>query len=166
LNLIHHSFDLYIRRTRILDACATIIGGTENASHFMFRDIPETGVSQSIDTFNRSDQHNVRSCHPPFITLTQRRPKPPLDSPHTSMMECIMTTTPTTQSHTPPFDAQRVAVLRQALDIAVEQIAVQHRTPATKAMMAQIIIRHAADGITDTSALVNHAVQAGAAGAP
>ena len=82
------------------------------------------------------------------------------------MMECIMTTNPTTQSHTPPFDAQRVAVLRQALDIAVEQIAVQHRTPATKAMMAQIIIRHAADGITDTSALVNHAVQAGAAGAP
>jgi hypothetical protein len=33
-------------------------------------------------------------------------------------------------------------------------------------MMAQIIVRHAADGITDTGALVNHAVQAGAAGAP
>lgn len=77
-----------------------------------------------------------------------------------------MTTNPTTQSQTPPFDAQRVAVLRQALDTAVEQIDVQHRTPATKAMMAQIIIRHAADGITDTSALVNHAVLAGAAGAP
>jgi hypothetical protein len=81
-------------------------------------------------------------------------------------MECIMTTNQTTQTQRPPFDAQRIAVLRQVLDIAVEQIAVQHRTPATKAMMAQIIVRHAADGITDTSALVNHAVLAGAAGAP
>jgi hypothetical protein len=81
-------------------------------------------------------------------------------------MECIMTTNPTTQPQTPPFDAQRIAALRQVLDIAVEQIAVQYRTPATKAMMAQIIVRHAADGITDTGALVNHAVQAGAAGAP
>ncbi|QUS41151.1 hypothetical protein RPMA_21620 [Tardiphaga alba] len=73
-----------------------------------------------------------------------------------------MTTTIQTQT----FDAQRVAVLRQVLDIAVEKIAVQHRTPATKAMMAQIIVRHAADGITDTGALVTHAVRAGADGAP
>jgi hypothetical protein len=77
-----------------------------------------------------------------------------------------MTTTQTTQSQMPPFDAQRIAVLRQVLDIAVEQIAVQYRTPATKAIMAQIIVSRAADGITDTSALVSHAVQAGAAGAP
>lgn len=77
-----------------------------------------------------------------------------------------MTTNQTTQSQTLPFDAQRIAVLRQALDIAVEQIAVQHRTPATKAMMAQIIVRHAADGITDATALVSHAVRAGAEGAP
>ena len=78
-----------------------------------------------------------------------------------------MTTNNTkTPQQTPPFDAQRVAVLRQVLDIAVERIAVQHRTPATKAMMAQIIVRHAADGITDTGALVTHAVEAGAAGAP
>jgi DNA-binding FadR family transcriptional regulator len=81
-------------------------------------------------------------------------------------MECIMTTNPTKQPGSLPFDPQRVAALRQVLDIAVEQIAVQHRTPATKAMMAQIIVRHAADGITDASALVSHAVRAGADGAP
>jgi hypothetical protein len=81
-------------------------------------------------------------------------------------MECIMTITTKAPQQKSPFDAQRVAVLRQVLDIAVERIAVQHRTPATKAMMAQIIVRHAADGITDTSTLVTHAVEAGAAGAP
>lgn len=77
-----------------------------------------------------------------------------------------MMTTPASRPGAPSFDPQRVAALRQVLDIAVEQIAVQHRTPATKAMMAQIIVRHAADGITDASALVGHAVRAGADGAP
>ena len=52
------------------------------------------------------------------------------------------------------------------MDIAVEQIAVQYRTPATKAMMAQTIVRQAADGVTDAHDLVSHAVRAGANGAP
>ncbi len=72
-----------------------------------------------------------------------------------------MTTDPT-----PKFDANYVAKLRQVLDMAVEQIAVQHRTPATKAMMAETIVRHAAGGITDAHALMSHAVSAGANGAP
>ena len=72
-----------------------------------------------------------------------------------------MTTDPT-----PKFDANYVATLRQVLDIAVQQIAVQHRAPATKAMMAETIVRHAAGGITDAHALVSHAVTAGANGAP
>jgi len=76
-------------------------------------------------------------------------------------MECIMMTNPT-----PNFDVSYVATLRQVLDIAVEQIAVQHRTPATKAMMAQTIVRQAADGVTDAHILVSHAVRAGANGAP
>lgn len=67
---------------------------------------------------------------------------------------------------TPNFDASYIATLREVLDIAVQQIAVQHRTPATKAMMAQTIVRHAAGGITDPSALVSHAVRAGAEGVP
>jgi hypothetical protein len=76
-------------------------------------------------------------------------------------MECIMTTEPTQK-----FDAKYVSVLREVLDIAVEQIAVQHRTPATKAKMAETIVRSAADGITDAQALVSYAVRAGAEGAP
>jgi hypothetical protein len=72
-----------------------------------------------------------------------------------------MSTTPS-----PKFDPTYVATLRQVLDIAVEQIAVQHRTPATKAMMAETIVRDAAGGITDAHALVSHAVSAGANGAP
>lgn len=67
---------------------------------------------------------------------------------------------------TPHFDVSYVATLRQVLDIAVEQIAVQHRTPATKAMMAETIVRQAAGGVTDAHDLVSHAVRAGANGAP
>ncbi|KIZ44194.1 MULTISPECIES: hypothetical protein [Rhodopseudomonas] len=66
----------------------------------------------------------------------------------------------------PPFDPDYVATLREVLDIAVEQIAVEHRTPATKARMAQTIVERAADGITDAHALVSHAVSAGSRGAP
>ncbi|PYF01998.1 hypothetical protein BJ122_11527 [Rhodopseudomonas faecalis] len=64
------------------------------------------------------------------------------------------------------FDADYVAVLREVLDIAVEQIAAEHRTPATKAKMAETIVRTAAAGETDARALVSHAVAAGAEGAP
>lgn len=66
----------------------------------------------------------------------------------------------------PKFDPDYVATLREVLDIAVEQIAMEHRTPATKAMMAQIIVQNAARGITDATALVDDAVRAGAQGAP
>ncbi|MCP9625458.1 hypothetical protein NML43_00010 [Rhodopseudomonas palustris] len=71
-----------------------------------------------------------------------------------------------TAMNQPKFDPDYVATLREVLDIAVEQIAMEHRTPATKAMMAQIIVQNAARGITDATALVNHAVRAGAHGAP
>lgn len=64
------------------------------------------------------------------------------------------------------FDADYVAALREVLDIAVAQIAEEHRTPATKAKMAETIVRSAADGITDARDLVQHAVAAGAEGAP
>jgi hypothetical protein len=37
------------------------------------------------------------------------------------------------------------------LDVAVEQIAVANRTPATKAKMAERILRAASDGVTDRS---------------
>ena len=59
------------------------------------------------------------------------------------------------------FDPDYVATLRKILDIAVEQIAQENRTPATKAKMAQTIVRRAADGITDANDLVSSAVRVG-----
>ena len=64
------------------------------------------------------------------------------------------------------FDPATVATLRKLLDLAVDQIAEQHRTPATKAKMAATIVRHASDGISDHTDLLSHAVAAGADGAP
>lgn len=71
-----------------------------------------------------------------------------------------------TSEPTQKFDATYVAALREVLEIAVAEIAERHRTPATKAKMAQTIVRHAADGVTDAKDLVSHAVRAGADGTP
>lgn len=71
-----------------------------------------------------------------------------------------------TNSAQPYLDARSVATLRELLEIAVQQIAVQHRTPATKAKMAQTILFSARGGVTDRYALLSHAVEAGAEGAP
>ena len=43
----------------------------------------------------------------------------------------------------PHLDSRAVAALREVLEIAVEHIAIQHRTPATKAKMAQTKIGRA-----------------------
>ncbi len=59
------------------------------------------------------------------------------------------------------FDPDYVATLRKILDIAIDQIALENRTPATKAKMAQTIVRRAADGITDATDLVSSAVRVG-----
>jgi hypothetical protein len=71
-----------------------------------------------------------------------------------------------TQVPSQKFDPNYVAALREVLEIAVEQIAEQQRTSATKAKMAETIVRHAADGVTDAGELVREAVRAGADGAP
>lgn len=60
------------------------------------------------------------------------------------------------------FDPDYVATLRRILDIAVENIAAENRTPATKAKMAQTIVREAADGVTDAGDLVSRAMRVGA----
>jgi len=59
------------------------------------------------------------------------------------------------------FSAETVATLREVLNIAVEQIAAQNRTPATKAKMAEMIVRSAAEGVTDAMDLVTLAVREG-----
>ena len=47
------------------------------------------------------------------------------------------------------FEPELVWTMRTVLDSAVDQIDAANRTPATKAKMAERILRAASDGITD-----------------
>src|SRR6267378_5098326 len=47
------------------------------------------------------------------------------------------------------FSPEMVALMNSALDTAVHRIDRSHRTPATKAKMAQRIVRTASEGVTD-----------------
>jgi hypothetical protein len=51
--------------------------------------------------------------------------------------------------------------MRSVLDSAVDQIDIANRTPATKAKMAERILRAASDGITDTMTLTAIAIEDG-----
>jgi len=59
------------------------------------------------------------------------------------------------------FEPELVSTMRSALDAAVDQIDIGHRTPATKAKMAQRILRAASDGITDPAELTAVAIEGG-----
>jgi len=59
------------------------------------------------------------------------------------------------------FSPELVMLMRSALNTAVDRIDRSHRTPATKAKMAQRIIRTASDGFTDLQALTSAAVDEG-----
>jgi hypothetical protein len=59
------------------------------------------------------------------------------------------------------FAPETVATMRSALDVAVDQINESHRTPATKAKMAERILQTVAEGITDAEELVSVAVEEG-----
>jgi hypothetical protein len=59
------------------------------------------------------------------------------------------------------FSPELVALMKSALDTAVDQIDHSHRTPATKAKMAQRIVQTASAGITDLHALMSAAVDEG-----
>jgi hypothetical protein len=61
----------------------------------------------------------------------------------------------------PRFDSELVELLRAVLDEAVDHICEENRTPATKAKMAERIVRTAASGVTDADALMCAAVEAG-----
>jgi hypothetical protein len=61
------------------------------------------------------------------------------------------------------FSPELIATMKSALDIAVHRIEHSHRTPATKAKMAQRIVRTASEGVTDAHALTNAAVDEGRA---
>jgi hypothetical protein len=59
------------------------------------------------------------------------------------------------------FSPELVALMKSALDTAVDQIAHSHRTPATKAKMAQRIVKTASEGVTDLHTLMSAAVDEG-----
>ena len=61
----------------------------------------------------------------------------------------------------PAFDPSLLATMRLALNIAADRVPVTSRTPATKAKMAQCIVRSASEGITDARLLVAAAVDEG-----
>jgi hypothetical protein len=59
------------------------------------------------------------------------------------------------------FSPELVTIMKFALDTAVYLIDRLHRTPATKAKMAQRIVRTASEGVTDLHALMSAAVDEG-----
>jgi hypothetical protein len=59
------------------------------------------------------------------------------------------------------FSPELVMLMRSALNTAVDRIDRSHRTPATKAKMAQRIVRTASEGVTDLHALTSAAVDEG-----
>jgi hypothetical protein len=63
----------------------------------------------------------------------------------------------TTTAFSPDF----VSTMRRALDATSDRIPVTSRTPATKAKMAQRILRSAHEGIRDAHQLVAEAVAEG-----
>jgi hypothetical protein len=59
------------------------------------------------------------------------------------------------------FEPSLVWTMRSVLDSAVDQIGTANRTPATKAKMAERILRAASDGITDPMTLTAIAIEDG-----
>lgn len=66
-------------------------------------------------------------------------------------------------SKIPPteFGTELVAMMRQVLDEAVDRISLEHRTPATKAKMAERIVKTASSGVTAPDQLLSAAVEEG-----
>ena len=59
------------------------------------------------------------------------------------------------------FEPELVSMMRSVLESAVAQIDVGNRTPATKAKMAERILRAASDGITNPAELTAVAIEGG-----
>jgi hypothetical protein len=62
---------------------------------------------------------------------------------------------------TTPFAPDFLSTMRLALETASDRVPVKSRTPATKAKMAQSIVRSAHEGVTDAHQLVAVAVAEG-----
>jgi len=88
------------------------------------------------------------------MSLTRSRHRRPLEgSPNE-----VPVMTKISPSH---FSPELVALMKAALDTAVDQIAHSYRMPATKAKMAERIVRTASEGVTDLRELMSAAVDEG-----
>jgi len=88
-----------------------------------------------------------------LTSLTHPCPGEPLDA--SSHKVPAMTNVPTAS-----FSPELLILMRSALDTA-RQIDHSHRNPATKAKMAQRIVRMASEGVTDPQVLMSAAVDEG-----
>ena len=59
------------------------------------------------------------------------------------------------------FGPELVTLMKSALNTAVYQIDQKHRTPATKAKMAQRIVKSASEGTTELQSLIKIALGEG-----
>jgi hypothetical protein len=59
------------------------------------------------------------------------------------------------------FEPELISTMRSVLESAVAQIDFGNRTPATKAKMAERILRAASDGVTDPAELTAVAIEGG-----
>jgi hypothetical protein len=59
------------------------------------------------------------------------------------------------------FSPELVAIMKAALDTAIQRIDRSNRTTATKAKMAQRIVQTASEGVTDLHALMSVAIDEG-----
>ena len=82
-----------------------------------------------------------------------------LDEP--LQQEGLMRKSPSPKIAPSKFEPELVSTMRSVLDAAVDQIDVGNRTPATKAKMAQRILRAASDGVTDPATLTAVAIEDG-----
>src|SRR6202011_3336078 len=93
--------------------------------------------------------------------------RPVTSSTHTQTndvreQECLMRKSLSSPKVSPiDFEPELVSTLKSVLDAAVDQIDVANRTPATKAKMAERILRAASDGITDPMTLTAIAIEDG-----
>ena len=94
-----------------------------------------------------------------YVTANLRLPTHPR---HTKPLDGCSHEEPA-MTKVPPvsFSPELLTLMRSALDTAVHQIDRSHRTPATKAKMAQRIVRTASEGVTDLHVLMSAAVDEG-----
>ena len=82
-----------------------------------------------------------------------------LDDPR--QQEGLMRKSPSPKITPSEFEPEFVSTLRYVLNSAVDQIDVANRTSATKAKMAERILRAASDGVTDPVMLTAVAIADG-----